>query len=60
MTLDEAKNNIGKEVIFTPYQGCKDEEKKIGVLISVGYIAFVEFKDRCYYKAVDSNQLELK
>lgn len=59
MTLEEAKNNIGKFVIYTPFDGCLDKEKEVGVITSVNerYV-FVRYGDELHSKA--TNPLDLK
>jgi hypothetical protein len=35
ISLEDAKNNIGRAVIYTPFEGCKDSIKERGYITSV-------------------------
>jgi hypothetical protein len=52
MTLQEAKNNIGKWVVYTPFDGCSKDQKEIGIITSVNesYV-FVRYGNELHSKA---------
>lgn len=54
MTLEEAKCNINKKVIYST-----TEEEKEGIIVSVGLHVFVKFDDCDYNKAIPSSSLKL-
>ena len=35
MTIEDARNNIGSTVIYTPFEGCGNELKELGTIVSV-------------------------
>lgn len=47
MTLEEARNNIGKSVKYVPYIGCPKNQIEYGIITSVNDIfVFVNFMPR--------------
>jgi hypothetical protein len=60
MTLQEAKDNIGKKVIYTPFEGCDSKDLKYGVITSVNskYV-FVRYGSDINSKATGADYIEL-
>lgn len=60
MTLEEAKNNIGRWVVYTPFKGCPDNQKEVGVITSVNdtYV-FVRYGNELHSKATRPEDLKL-
>lgn len=59
MTLEEARNNIGRYVVYTPFEGCSDNQKELGVITSVNdtYV-FVRYGDELHSKATRPEDLK--
>ena len=59
MTLEEARNNIGRYVVYTPFKGCSESQKELGVITSVNdtYV-FVRYGDELHSKATRSEDLK--
>ena len=56
MTLEQAKENIGRKVIYRPYKGGEPEE---GVISSVNtQFVFVRYGDDCSGQATSADDLE--
>lgn len=60
MTLQDAKNNIGRKVIYTPFVECYNKLKEYGVITSANdtYV-FVRYSDDVNSKATIACDLEL-
>jgi hypothetical protein len=60
MTLEEARKNIGRYVVYTPFEGCSDNQKEVGVITSVNdtYV-FVRYGDELHSKATRPEDLKL-
>lgn len=60
MTLEEARNNIGKYVIYTPFGNCTQNQKELGVITSVNdnYV-FVRYGNELNSKATRAEDLRL-
>lgn len=44
MTLEEARKNIGRYVIYTPYEGCPKSQLELGFITSVNeHYVFVKY-----------------
>ena len=59
MTLEEARNNIGRYVVYIPFNGCSDNQKELGVITSVNdtYV-FVRYGDDLHSKATRPEDLK--
>lgn len=60
MTLDEARKNLGKKVIYRPYKFCNSELYEYGKITSVvGRLVFVLYEGDFNSKATSPEDLEL-
>lgn len=59
MTLEEAKNNIGRYVTYIPFQGCSKDQHELGVITSVNetYV-FVRYGNDINSKATRPEDLK--
>ena len=59
MTLEEAKNNIGRYVTYTPFQGCSKNQYELGVITGVNetYV-FVRYGNDINSKATRPEDLK--
>jgi hypothetical protein len=61
MTLQEAKENIGRKVIYTPFEGCTVAEIEVGVITGVNSrFAMVRYGSDNWSKATHPNDLDLE
>ena len=60
LTLDEARENIGNNVTYTPYEGCDHSQLEYGVITSVNdtYV-FVRYGTDRISKATAAEYLKL-
>lgn len=60
MTLKEARNNIGKWVVYEPFANCPIGMKETGIITSVNdtYV-FVKYKNELHSKATRPEQLKV-
>ncbi len=60
MTLQEAKNNIGRCVVYMPFYGCSKDQYELGVITSVNenYV-FVRYSNEINSKATKPEDLIL-
>ena len=61
MTLEKAKENIGRKVIYVPYEGCPNRLKESGTIARVNdsYV-FVRYGADYGVKATSARDLELE
>ena len=61
MTLEKAKENIGRIVIYTPYKGCPNRLKQRGIVTHANdKYAFVRYGGDIGAKATKVDDLELE
>jgi len=61
MTLKEAKQNIGRYVIYKPFLSCDKSEYEIGIITSANnFCVFVRYGNDSLSKATDAEDLTLK
>lgn len=61
MTLEEARNAIGCEVEYIPYEGCSKEQIEHGIIKSVNdHFVFVQFAPRTMNRAEACNPSDLR
>lgn len=59
MTLEQAKKNIGRYVIYTPYEGCPKDQLELGVITSVNeHYVFVRYGNDINSKATSPYDLK--
>lgn len=60
MTLDEARQSLGREVVYSPYVGCEDKHKEIGTITSVSdtYV-FVRYGTDTISKSTKPENIQL-
>jgi hypothetical protein len=60
MTLEESKNLVGRKVIYTPYEGCNENELETGII--TGYndkYVFVRYGSDINSKATKPEDIKL-
>lgn len=58
MTLEEARSNIGKKVIYTPFKDCSYKDKEEGIITSVNKVnVFVRYGSDVNSKATNPEDL---
>lgn len=58
MTLEEASQNVGRKVIYTPFKGCDPKDKEYGVITSVNSLyVFVRYGSDINSKATGAEDL---
>lgn len=61
MTLKKARENIGKEVVYIPFNDCAPEDLEPGVITSVNHIhVFVKYEGDLISKATRPRDLKFK
>lgn len=59
MILSEARENIGRRVIYTPYPNCPKYQLERGIITSVNdYFVFVRYGEDSFSKATNAQDLE--
>ena len=59
MTLQEASENIGRKVEYTPFRGCDAGDLEFGVITSVNsHFVFVRYDTDVNSKATDASDLK--
>jgi ribosomal protein L35AE/L33A len=60
MTLQEARENIGRSVVYKPFEGCSKSQIEYGVITSVNdrYV-FVRYGNELQSKATGAENLKL-
>ena len=60
MTLEEARKNIGRYVVYTPFKGCDASQKEMGIITSVNdrYV-FVRYGNDINSKATRPEDLKM-
>lgn len=59
MTLEIAKDNIGKKVLYRPYQDCSEELIEYGIITSVDRNVYVRYGEDSISKATYVEDIEL-
>lgn len=60
MTMEEAKQRIGRKVIYTPFSGCKPKDREEGVITSVNSVTvFVRYGADINSKGTNARDIEL-
>lgn len=58
MTLDDARNNIGRSVVYKPFKGCDKSQYEYGVITRVGDVfVFVRYGSEILSKATNPKDL---
>jgi hypothetical protein len=61
MTLEEARNSVGRRVKYTPFKGCDDKDLEYGVITSVSDLfVSVRYGSDVNSKSTKSYDLELE
>jgi hypothetical protein len=61
MTLEEARQNVGSKVMYTPFQGCKPSIIEYGIITGVNQkFVFVRYGNENISKATNSAKLKLE
>jgi hypothetical protein len=61
MTLKEAKENIGRKVIYTPFPDCIPSDKEVGVITSTNdCFVFVRYGSDVISKATNPEDIEFE
>lgn len=61
MTLNDARNGIGRKVIYTPFLGCDPDMTEIGVITSVtDQFVFVRYGSDINSKATRAEDLKFE
>ena len=58
MTLDDARNNIGRSVVYKPFKGCDKSQYEYGVITGVNErFVFVRYGSEILSKATNPQDL---
>lgn len=61
MTLEECRNNIGRKVVYTPFEGCDTSLLEYGVIVSANLTyVFVRYGSDINAKATKPEDLTLE
>lgn len=61
MTIEEAKANIGKEVVYIPFEDCAEKDLEPGIIIGVKFpYVYVQYENESISRGTRPRDLKLK